>query len=78
MHDITISALGNTVDSDTCRKRLIECRDWIDKTMQQVLNDSNANYETKKFVADVAKYLILYIQECSSAVFNYSYTSNKD
>lgn len=77
-NNITIEALGNHMDSKRCRDRLSESRDWIDSKLQSVFDSSTADYATKKLIADVAANLVIYIQETSTANYNFTNTSNSD
>lgn len=75
---MTIAALGNTVDKDKCQERLLECREWIDEELQKSIDVSNADIETKKLIGDISSKLIVYIQECTTATFNFTNTVTKD
>lgn len=75
---MTIEALGNVVDKDKCTDRLLECRNWIDEKLQESFDSSNADEETKKLLAEISSNLVVYIQECATAIFNFSNTINKD
>ena len=75
---MTIEAWGNSVDKEKWTARLLECRKWIDEKLQECFDNSNANIEDKKLLAKVSSNLVLYVQECATAVFNFTNTVNKD
>jgi len=75
---MTIMGLGCISDKETTMNRLCECRSWIDEQLQKTFDNSNADIETKKLLAETLSKMVLYIQECSTAVFNYSDTNNRD
>lgn len=70
---MTINSIPATTESQKhCGDRLSECRHWVDEQLNIKFHDSDIPEDIKKFVFDMVASVVLYSQETTSAVFNYS------